>query len=74
MFHFQLKGKEAIEETQSDESSDEIKSNEEEIESPGNRRKDKRHVGPHDNGGLQRTISTGMKILTLIFQTDFLFI
>ncbi|CAF4280017.1 unnamed protein product, partial [Rotaria sordida] len=32
---------------------------EDDIEFRSNRRKYKRHVGPHDNGGLQRIISTG---------------
>ena len=27
------------------------------------RRRDKRHVGPHDDGGLQRTISTGISLI-----------
>ncbi|CAF2707949.1 unnamed protein product [Rotaria sp. Silwood2] len=51
--------------TLSDENSDDIILNDDNDESEddnefrSNRRKYKRHVGPHDNGGLQRIISTG---------------
>jgi len=54
--YFYSKGKVTTDETQSilsDENNDESEDSRE------IRKKYKRHVGPHDNGGLQRTISTG---------------
>ncbi|UJR36933.1 hypothetical protein I4U23_029645 [Adineta vaga] len=60
-----MQGKESTDSSQStlsDETTDEIivnDENEDDLDSRGNRKKFKRHVGPHDNGGLQRTISTG---------------
>jgi len=47
-----------------DENSNETLDNEDNIDFRSNRKKSKRHVGPHDNGGLQRTISTGTIIKT----------
>ena len=73
-FHFYQKGKETTSSTLPptfiDENSEEISINEpideddddsdDDLEFRSSRRKYKRHVGPHDNGGLQRTISTGI--------------
>jgi hypothetical protein len=69
-FHFYQKGKETTTNTLPttfiEENSEEISVNEDnddsddDLEFRSNRRKYKRHVGPHDNGGLQRTISTGI--------------
>jgi len=56
----------------SDENSEEIITNEDDNEIRENRKKYKRHVGPHDNGGLQRTISTGI-VKKKIFFSLFLF-
>ncbi|CAF4432058.1 unnamed protein product, partial [Adineta steineri] len=60
-----MEGKETIDTTPtttSDETSNEIQTNEDNEDDTDfhtSRKKYKRHVGPHDNGGLQRTISTG---------------
>jgi hypothetical protein len=52
-----------MDDTENDETNVETETNDEsdqdEDEFRSNRRKERRHVGPHDDGGLQRTISTG---------------
>ena len=68
---FSCKGKEITDITDSIDDDNEIISddnenenddeNEDDYEFRSNRRRYKRHVGPHDNDGLQRIISTGTK-------------
>ena len=66
-WHFSEKGKQTEDSNQpsaSDEASDDFASNDDNKENTDFRvirKSHKRHVGPHDNGGLQRTISTGRK-------------
>lgn len=60
-----IKGKKPVDTTPPiilDDNNDDDSTSNEENEDRENRRKYKRHVGPHDNGGLQRTISTGQYI------------
>lgn len=54
-----IKNKDASEENSEVETS--TAENIDETDLREDRRKRKRHVGPHDNGGLQRTISTGIE-------------
>lgn len=46
-------------ETINDDDTEPIDQIDEDKQDRSNRKKYRRHVGPHDDGGLQRTISTG---------------